>query len=120
MKKKTWIARIKTSCMDAGTYRPYFDNVIDTLAGILEARDEAEKTYKEDGCIPVIEYTNKSGATNKIKNPKLTVWDDLNKSALAYWRDLGLTPAGLRKIDESAMKQRKRSSLAEALRELGG
>jgi hypothetical protein len=46
--------------------------------------------------------------------------NDLNRDALAYWRDLGLTPAGLKKTDEAAMKQRKKSALGEALKGLGG
>jgi hypothetical protein len=53
------------------------------------------------------------------KNPLLVLWDDLNKSALAYWRDLGLTPSGLKKISADAMKPKKTSALAEALRDLG-
>lgn len=68
----------------------------------------------------MIKYTNKGGATNMVENPLLALWDNLNKSALAYWRDLGLTPAGLKRIDDSAMKKKKKDSLAEALRELGG
>lgn len=52
------------------------------------------------------------------KNPLLVMWDDLNKSALAYWRDLGLTPAGLKKIDEMSLKSKK-NPLVEALKELG-
>lgn len=39
--------RIKNACKDAGTYRTYFDNVIDTLAGILEQRDDVESKYKK-------------------------------------------------------------------------
>lgn len=54
------------------------------------------------------------------KNPLLVLWDDLNKSALAYWRDLGLTPAGLKKIDETAVRRKKTSSLADAIKILGG
>ena len=54
------------------------------------------------------------------KNPLLVMWDDLNKSALAYWRDLGLTPAGLKKIDETALKKQKKTGLSEILKELGG
>jgi hypothetical protein len=44
---------------------------------------------------------------------------DLNAQALTYWRDLGLTPSGLKKLDDQALKAKKRSSLAEALREIG-
>ncbi len=119
MKQKTWEKRIKEACKKAGTYRDFFDCTISTLAAILEKRDEAQEQYEEMGSLPVIEYTNKGGATNVVKNPALAVWDDLNKSALAYWRDLGLTPAGLKKIDDAVMKKKK-SGLADVLKDLGG
>lgn len=119
MKKETWKNKIKEACEAAGTYRKYFDQVITTLAGILEKRDEAEEIYKKMGAQPIVKHTNKGGATNIVKNPALVLWDDLNKSALAYWRDLGLTPAGLKKIDEAALKGKKQSALEKALSELG-
>lgn len=119
MKKAAWTEKIKSACISAGTYAPYFDAAIETLASILEKRDEAEKVYKAQGSQPVVEHTNQGGATNTVKNPALVLWDDLNKSALAYWRDLGLTPAGLKKLDESALKKKKVSPLVEALKELG-
>ena len=108
-KKKSWKSKIKRACKDAGTYKPYFDHVIDSLAGILERRDEALDLYK-DGEEPLtIEVTNKSGFTNKVKNPLVSIWEDLDKTALSYWRDLGLTPAGLKKInEESFMKAREK------------
>lgn len=119
MKRTAWKNRITVACKAAGTYRDFYDDVIAALSEILEKRDEAAKEYKKLGSKPLIEYTNKGGSTNLTKNPALVVWDDLNKSALSYWRDLGLTPAGLKKIDESAMKPKKQSALAKVLSELG-
>lgn len=120
MKRRTWEKRIKEACKAAGTYKPFFDNVICTLAGILEKRDEAEEYYEESGGTPVVEYTNKNGSTNMVKNPALVVWDDLNKSALVYWKDLGLTPAGLKKIDDTALKNQKKDAFADALSNILG
>lgn len=120
MKKITWEKRIRAACVDAGTYKPFFDSVIDTLAAIMERRDEAQKAFKESGGETVVEYTNKNGATNTVKNPALVVVMDLDTQALAYWRDLGLTPAGLKKINDAALKNKRRDALAEALAELGG
>lgn len=120
MKKAAWKKRIKASCEQAGTYREYFDDVIDTLADVLGKRDDVDAEYREKGAQPLIEYTNKGGATNLTRNPALILWDELNKSALAYWRDLGLTPKGLRAIDEGALKKKKKTGLMEALSELGG
>ena len=119
MKKKTWIKNIKQCCEDAGTYKPFFDDVIETLATILETRDFVYEQYLESGQGPVIEYTNKSGATNPSKNPYLSLFDEYNKTALAYWRDLGLTPKGLKAIDETALKERKKDPFTEALKIVG-
>lgn len=115
--KGTWKRRIRKACEDAGTYEPHFDYVIETLAGILENRDKAQKQFKDSGANPVIAHTNKGGATNLVKNPALIAINDCNQQALAYWRDLGLTPAGLKKIRGEAGEQKK-SALAMALDEM--
>lgn len=120
MKARAWKKKIVDATKEAGTYAPYFDEPINTLAEILEKRDDAEKQYKDSGGNPIIQHTNTHGATNGVKNPALAFWDELNKSALVYWRDLGLTPAGLKKIDENLLKKKKRSALSEALEDIGG
>lgn len=119
MEKKSWKKKIVDHCKEVGTYRKSFLPVIDTLAETLEQRDSTKQEFIDSGAKSVIEYTNKFGATNYTKNPLLVLWDDLNKSALAYWRDLGLTPAGLKKIDEAALKGKKQSELAKVLNDLG-
>lgn len=120
MTKQKWKNQIKKACEAAGTYQPYFDNVILTLAGILETRDKAQKMYDDNGGKPVIEYTNKGGATNTVKNPALVVIMDCDSQALAYWRDLGLTPAGLKRLGEKGLINKDNSGgLAGALAELG-
>lgn len=118
MTKKKWREEIRRCCQDAGTYRPYFDNVIETLATILEQRDKAQQLFKKSGGNPIVQHTNKGGNTNNEQNPLIRLINDLNRDALSYWRDLGLTPAGLKKIDEKALAAKKRSALAEALKEL--
>ena len=119
MKKAAWKGKIRKACESAGTYRTYFDPVIDALAGILERRDQAQELFEKSGGNVLVRHTNKGGATNLEQNPALRLVNDLNRDALAYWRDLGLTPAGLKKINEAAMQKPKVSALAEALRELG-
>lgn len=120
MTKQRWKNKIKKACVAAGTYQPYFDNVIMTLAGILETRDKAQEMFDEGGGSPVIEYTNKGGATNTVKNPALVVIMDCDSQALAYWRDLGLTPLGLKRLgDKGLVKQNQGGGLADALADLG-
>ena len=120
MKKRAWKAKIKKACRDAGTYKPYFDHVIDTLAGILEKRDQAWNEYEESEDGLIIEQTNKSGHTNKIKNPLISLWDDLNKSALVYWKELGLTPAGLKKMNEECFVKKEKEEGNSLIRRLQG
>ena len=119
MTRDEWAERIRKSTDEAGTYRPYFEDVIMTLADILEKRDKAQADFVKSGGHAIVKHTNKSGATNLEQNPCLRMVNDLNRDALAYWRDLGLTPAGLKRIDENAMRKPKENALAKALRELG-
>lgn len=119
MKKETWKRRIKEATISAGTYRPCFDELINTLAGILEKRDEAEAEYKRLGSEPIVKYTNKGGNQNMTKNPALTLWNDMNTTALAYWRELGLTPAGLKKLKDDALREQT-ADFGSILRSIGG
>ena len=118
-KKRTWKRKIKKACEDAGTYRAYFEPVIDTLSGIMETRDKAQENFIASGSNPVFIHTSKNGSENPVKNPALVIVDEMNKTALTYWRDLGLTPAGLRKIDQSLMKGSQKSNFAEILQNIG-
>lgn len=103
MKKQEWIKVIQQSAEEAGTYKEHYNSVIDTLADILEKRDNAEDQFQATGGKPVVSHTNKGGNTNIVKNPALVVIMELNTQALAYWRELGLTPAGLKKLNGDAL-----------------
>ena len=105
MKKRAWKTRLKNACEQVGTYKPEFDITISLAASYAEQIDALEPEIAEEG--PVIEQTNKSGFTNIIKNPKVTVYDDLRKSFIACLRELGLTPAGLKKINEEVFMKIK-------------
>ena len=119
MAEASWKSRItrqmKQLNIDTKPYAP----VIATLCDILEQRDAVYAQYIDEGAEPVREYTNKAGATNLTKNPLLILWDDLNKSALAYWRDLGLTPSSYKKLAAETQPEKK-SALTEALSKLDG
>lgn len=118
MNKEDWKKEIKRACEEAETYKPFFDNVIDTLASILEKRDKAQEQFEITGGNPTITYTNKAKETNIIKNPVLVVVNELNRDALAYWKELCLTPSALKKVNEEALKDKKVSTLATVLKEL--
>lgn len=102
MTKTRWRNRIKKACEEAGTYRPYFDDIINTLAETLEFRDKAKKKWETEGEHAgqfVIEHTNKAGHTNITKNPALTIVVDLNASALTHWKTLGIEHKGAKAVD---------------------
>ena len=118
MTKTKYCKKIKQMCIDAGTYAPYFDRIIMELAEILLIKDAAEEQYIASGACPVIEYTNKGGATNLVKNPSLVVILECKTNALAYWRDLGLTPKGLKSLGEPITKD-KEKGFGDILASLG-
>lgn len=120
MTKKKWAERIRSACEEAGTYKPFFETTIETLAGIMELRDRAQVNFKKGGSLITVEHTNKGGNTNIVKNPALMIIDDLNRTALAYWRDLGLTPAGLKRLNNEALQgSGKGPSLGDVLQNIG-
>lgn len=115
MKKSGWKKKIRAACEEAGTYRPFFDSVIDTLAGIMELRDEAERQFEESGGKTVVEHVMKTGAVNRVKNPALVVVMDCNTQALQHWRDLGLTPAGYKRLDAEIVKEDSKGAFEKLL-----
>ena len=119
MKENEWRQEIIDQMTKVGTYRDSFEPAINSLAKILEQRDAVYAKYISTGAHPVVKKTSDRGAENLAVNPLLRTWRELNGDALAYWRDLGLTPAGLKRINEDAMKKPKENALAKALRELG-
>ena len=114
-----WKKAIRKATKQAGTYKKIFDAPIDALSKILEERDRTFAIYVEGGCQSVVERVSDRGARNSAKNPLLTIWTELNRDALAYWRELGLTPSGLKKLNEQAMAaEREASPLEKALAKL--
>lgn len=119
MDKKKWKKKIKTACETAGTYQPFFDSVIDTLAGVLAMRDDAQEQFEASGGNTVVAYTNKGGSTNLVKNPALVVIMDCNTQALAYWKELGLTAKAYKGTTGSIKPVQDSTTLEDALASLG-
>lgn len=111
---------IRAACQGLGTYREEFDPAIWALAKVEEERDSAWEEFDAEGGIRIVATVNKAGAEYRQQNPSYTVWLNLVAESRSQRRELGLTPAGLKKLREDAMKQPKRSALAEALAKLDG
>ena len=116
MSKTKWKNLIIKQLTALGLQNDAYKSTVESLAAILEQRDKTFEEFQQNGGKSVIEYTNKGGSTNMTKNPLLVLWDDLNKTALAYWRELGLTPSSYKKLTGTGAKQEEsRKGLAAAL-----
>lgn len=117
MKARTWKKRITEAMQTAGTYNPAFSLVIDSMAQTLELRDDALKQFAEEGGRASLERKNRNHEPNMYRNPLLGVLEDLNKTALLYARDLGITARSLKAMNKDALKK-KDSALAGLLNEI--
>lgn len=116
MTANQWKAKIKAQCIEMKTYQQSFNSAIDTLAKTLEQRDAAQKQFKDEGSQLIFERVSDRGAVNPSINPLVQLIDKLNATALAYWKELGLTPASFKKMSGStAPAEEKKSGLAAAL-----
>lgn len=107
MKKSDYKKKIKAQIKFDSDYIPSFETTIEILSQILEERDRVYSEYTKGGALPVVEFTSDRGATNLKPNPLLKQWQELNTTALSYLRELGLTAAGLRKLQGQIPKQEK-------------
>ena len=115
MKRAQWEKKLKEQIKFDADFIPSFQTTIKILSEILEERDNVYTAYQKDGARPVIEFTSDRGAVNMKPNPLLKQWQELNTSALAYLRDLGLTAAGLRKLQGQIPERKsKKPSKLEA------
>ena len=116
--KIEWNNRITEACKNAGTYQTYFDDVIDTLAGILENRDRAQEQFEAMKCQPIVQHTNKGGNTNLVKNPALVIINECNAQALTFWKELGLTAKSFQAMQSNGFKKPE-ATLEEVLANIG-
>lgn len=116
MSKTKWKNLINKQLSALGLQNDAYNSAVESLASILEQRDKTFLEFQDSGGKTVIEYTNKGGSTNMTKNPLLVMWDELNKTALSYWRELGLTPSAYKKLTgEGPKKEEEKKGLAAAL-----
>lgn len=115
MKAKGYENKIKEYTESVGTYKPQFEHTIKILAKAMEDYDKAIKDFEESGGELIVEHTNKSGATNITKNPYYLVIEGLRASIIVYFRELGLTPAGLKKINDKEIQGKVKQSKLESV-----
>ena len=100
---KGYTQKIRARMRQVGTYRPEFELTMERLAKVYMRTAEAEKQFSDEGKGILIEQETSTGSTKLVKNPLLTEIDSLNKQALEMETALGLTPAALKRVNETAM-----------------
>ena len=118
MTRLKWKNRIIKAMTKVGTYQDSFDDVIDTLAGMLERRDILENSINSETPM-IVEHTNKAGATNIEQNPSIRLLNDMNRDIRQYFSELGLTPKGLKAINDTALSKETISPFLASLEKAG-
>lgn len=103
----------------ANTYRDYFDTVVESYVECLYQHEVLLQQFYDGGCKIVEVYTNKAGFENERKTALYQSLETLRKDILAYSTQLGLTPSGLKKINDEMNGKRKASKLDKALCKIG-
>lgn len=112
-----YLNEIMRKCTALGVWRDEFERTAQRLARVYERIDKVEDEFERTGGNAIITHTNKAKEKNLVRNPFLVEVDALYDQALTYERELGLTAAALRKINENALKTRRTDGgLATVLR----
>ena len=114
MNEKTRIKKIREATKERmkilGTYREQFDPAIDMYAKMKRLLERLEEEFAEGDCRVVEEYTNKAGATNMRKTALYATIAELRRDVSSQEDRLGLSPAGMKRINEAEMKKKKAAS----------
>ena len=94
-----------------GTYNASFMYTINTLAKVLADYEKTTNLFERTGGQVIVKHTNKSGATNIVKNPLYQAIEKQRDDIIAYSRELGLTPTGLKQYKTRATPPRKSQGL---------
>ena len=106
MDRTQWKKKIIKQCKEIGTYNESYMSAIEALSQMLEQRDKIFDEFSTDAKT-CVEHVSDRGARNMKRNPLLQTWMELNRDALAYWRDLGLTPAGFKRLNVEATQPKQ-------------
>jgi DNA-directed RNA polymerase sigma subunit (sigma70/sigma32) len=117
---RKFIKQVVEDMKEVGTYRTQFDRSIRTYAEMSYDYKILMRQFEDSEDQFVEEYTNKSGATNAMTTALYNEIKMMRKEMVNYESILGLTPAGLKRINKEMDKTKKKtSSLEKALSQLG-
>ena len=109
MSKKKIKDKITAYMETLGIYKEQYSESVSILANMLFDLETAEKEFTKNGRKFLIEYTNKNGSTNFIKNPNYQIIENLRRDSINVMKELGITPQGLKKYDEKLIANEPKS-----------
>nr|WP_309099078.1 P27 family phage terminase small subunit [Fredinandcohnia onubensis] len=113
------IKQVIEDMKNVGTYRPQFERTVRTYAEMSYDYKILIRQFEESNDQFIEEYTNKSGATNAMTTAIYSEIKMIRKEMVNYENILGLTPAGLKRINNEMDKGKKKAStLAKALSQI--
>ena len=107
--------KVRQAMESLGVYKKEFDPVIAIYCEMQEQYRELSDRYEKGG----YEFSETTASGSK-KAPIVTTLESLRRDILAYSSQLGLTPAGLKKIKDDMREEKDENPLAAALREMSG
>lgn len=113
-KRRLIVERMKA----LNTFKPQYAALIERTARLYVKLEKLEKDYEKSGGMQFVEYTNKAGATNLVPNPYIKAIEDAYAELIVHERELGLTPAALRKLGDALMQDNKESPIEAAIKKL--
>lgn len=110
--------KTKKSMESLGVWRAEFMPAVEAYARMRYQYDVLYLHWQESGATMVEEYTNKAGATNLRKTAEYQVMEMLRKDILNHENALGLTPIGLKRIQQNALKKKKGGGMSAQILDL--
>ena len=95
--------KIREACRSVGTYREDFEEIIGRLAELYVRANLAKDQWREEGSPFYVTQVNKGGNEYYVKHPLLQEIDNTEKAILMLEKELGLTPAAIKRINEAAI-----------------
>jgi phage terminase small subunit len=104
---------------EVNTYKPQFDATVKIYAETQQIYNRAYKDFIISGGRMMEEYTNNSGFTNIRKTATYLAIENLRSDLVNYRSILGLTPLGLKKINDEMKAKKKTSKLTQVMSKNG-
>lgn len=101
--EKGFRIKIRTACRGVGSYREEFEPLIARLAEMYERANLAKDQWRAAGSPFLLAQVNKGGNEYYVRHPLLAEIDNTEAVILQLEKELGLTPAAIKKINEAAL-----------------